>query len=105
MGVVYGGGRPFLASNPEQKWVVTTPTVNYGVVMFFTDAQVAAAPNSYYPVTCSMGSDGFMSCTTTFSNTFTTMFSCGAYLYFGRPTWAQASCTAVKFKLVTTTYL
>jgi hypothetical protein len=104
LGIVYGGGRPFLASDPTMKFVVSSPTARYGVLYLATDAQVATYSN-FHPVTCSIGSDGFWVCTTTFSSTFNTIYSCGAYMYLGQATWVQAGCTAVRFKLVTTTYV
>jgi len=103
-GTIYGGGQPFIAADPTLKWVVNNPTTRYGVVSTATDAQVAANPRSFYPVTCKVGADGLFICSTTFNSSFNTMFSCGAYMYFGMENWVQAGCIQVKFKLVNTTY-
>lgn len=105
MGVIYTGGLPFIASDPSKKWVLGSPTPRYGVVALVTEAQIAASPNPIYTISCSVGADGILSCSTNFNAAFNTIYSCGAYMYFGLPTWVQSGCVAVKFKLVTTTYL
>ncbi|KAK3984283.1 hypothetical protein QBC44DRAFT_385887 [Cladorrhinum sp. PSN332] len=95
--VVSSSGRVSLANKPSDTLWVRTPTVNYGVLWF---QPPSGATGTDQEVTCMPDNQGVLSCATA-NGVFNTVFSCGAYMYLGRPTWVQSGCTKVSFTLKT----
>ncbi|KAM7191772.1 hypothetical protein V8F33_008739 [Rhypophila sp. PSN 637] len=97
MQVISSSGRVSLVDKPNDTLWVRTPTANYGALWF---QQTTGASSTDQPVTCKPDNAGTLSCATE-NGQFNTIFSCGAYMYLGRPTWVQSGCTKVVFTLKT----
>jgi hypothetical protein len=93
--VLTAGGQPSLVSDPNVKLFLRLSNAVVGVLYFETDA--AAAVSNEPAVTCTLAS-GVVSCSAP-SRGFDTLFNCGAYLYMAKSNWAQAGCTAVRFRM------
>ncbi|KAK4457566.1 hypothetical protein QBC42DRAFT_236080 [Cladorrhinum samala] len=95
--VVASSGRVSLIDMPSYTLWLRTPTVNYGV-LWVQPAESAGATDR--AVTCVPDSQGNLSCATA-DGVYNNIFSCGAYMYLGKPTWVQGGCTKVIFTLTT----
>ncbi|KAM7212827.1 hypothetical protein V8F06_011773, partial [Rhypophila decipiens] len=95
--VISSSGRVSLVDKPNDTLWVRTPAASYGVLWF---QQTPGATGTDLPVTCKPDNAGTLSCATE-NGQFNTIFSCGAYMYLGKPTWVQAGCTKVVFTLKT----
>ncbi|KAK0666984.1 hypothetical protein QBC41DRAFT_374988 [Cercophora samala] len=89
-------GQPWLASNPDVKLYSTQTSSVVGALYMETAAQ--AAGKGDVAVTCNVDENGVMSCGIP-SREFTKVFSCGAYLYIAKASWAQSGCVAVDFRI------
>lgn len=83
---------PTPTTNLSFKTIVRTPTINYGGLYL---ANTLSGTN--LAVTCT-NTAGIVSCVS-LNGAFDSIFSCGAYMYLGKATWAQAGCTKVNFRI------
>ncbi|KAK3326014.1 hypothetical protein B0H66DRAFT_145448 [Apodospora peruviana] len=90
-----GGGQIVLVSDPSMKMVSRQTSLQVGVLAFENDATSIPAGNP--AVTCT-NTAGIVACAIP-GRGFTVVYSCGAYLYIGSPSWAQSGCTVVDFRL------